>query len=167
MGSSMSHQFDSEANFSGSYSDITASGGAQYSFERVFKSTTAYAVSGVAQDAYNLSVNNDWHKSVNSNFIQEAKELPMWKLNDTVYETYNAFFNRWGTHVMTQCFAGVRSQLKVEQEAQSEDRKEKFATNVKEEYKGAVGGDAKVEDSKEWSEYKKSRRELTKVLGVP
>ncbi|GKZ18119.1 hypothetical protein AbraIFM66951_005048 [Aspergillus brasiliensis] len=166
MGRSMARRFASEADLSASYSGVTASAGAQYNFERLFKSTYAYAIFCNAQDAYSLSLANNWHLWVNSDFIKEAKELQNWdQSNEKRYEEYDRFFRRWGTHVMTKCFAGVRYQMRVEQKEMTEERKDKFATNVKVEYEGVVGGNASVTDQNEKALYDKDRQRTVKVLG--
>jgi hypothetical protein len=161
----MANRFSAEAEFSANYAGVSASAGAQYSQDAVFKSTHMYAVYSYDQRLYWVRFDQTWYDHFDSDFIDKAEKLPVWKLDRGTYNKYFDFFEEWGTHLIMKCHAGTRCHLKDEQAESSEERVEDFKANVKVAYKGLFGLDLTYTNKKEWESYQKMHKKVLRVLG--
>ncbi|KAF7935851.1 uncharacterized protein EAE98_002071 [Botrytis deweyae] len=160
-GTELANELQVNSKVSANYFGFSAEASAGYEYSTNFKSTSLYGIYSLDQKNYSINVTNKQtiYDSVEDEFIDAAAKLPAWKTIskdlkdfDEVTSIYNSVYGY---------------QLKVEQNELTEEDEEKFSTNVKAEYQGAIGVsvsvDAKYTES--YKHYTSQRQSDCNVLG--
>ncbi|KAM3504182.1 hypothetical protein MY11210_008453 [Beauveria gryllotalpidicola] len=163
-GEELSTKFGADANLSIAYGGLSVSASSQYSYESSFKSTSVYGNYSFDQKVYSVQL-ADPHKFVNSGLVDEAKVLKPWKQDEATYDKYRLFFEKWGTHVLIECFLGTRYQLAIEKLETSSEKKQEVKACVSLEYKGIVSGGGGAVDDRVYQAYLNTRKSDCLVLG--
>ncbi|KAI1153665.1 hypothetical protein F4825DRAFT_449240 [Nemania diffusa] len=167
-GKDLTEKLNGNAELGANYLSFGVTAGMGYSYSSALKSTSAYGAYSFDQQVYGAHLDpSKWYDFVDQTLLTDVIKLPIWALDKPgVYSTYQTFFQKWGTHMITRSYLGNRYQLMVIRDTMTEEAVKKFNLQVKAEFAGIIkggGGDWGTETEKK--EYMSTRQIRCHVLG--
>ncbi|OKL59598.1 hypothetical protein UA08_05090 [Talaromyces atroroseus] len=165
-GSELIDKLSTGVEFSGSYSAVTVSAGANYSYEKSVKRTDLYALYSSQTEIYSVLLDDEMViDNINPRFWAAAKALPDLDENGTHEEAYRKFFFNWGTHVIVRGTVGTRYQFKVQTSDVVSSDKETWGLSVKANYAGVISGNANVNQGTVEDRFKNTVQGQVNIIG--
>lgn len=166
-GSEVINSFSASASISGTYSALSVTSGANYSYESAVRRDSIYAF--ISNNTERYTVYLDWpggiFNNLNKDFLRAVSSLPPWSDSKPPITSYESFFQKWGTHVIRKVIVGSRYQLKVQTDSVASADKESFGASVAVEYAGILGSKAGMKGEKVEERYKNSVQGEAVVIG--
>ena len=165
-GSEVIDSFSVDTSISGTFSAISVSAGASYSYESSVKRDETYAFISSNSERYSAYILYDGiFNNLNKDFLRAARSLPNWSDKNPPMEEYKRFFEIWGTHVIQKGHLGSRYQLKVQTSNIASTDKESFGASVEVNYAKILSSKANTDGKKVEERYKNSVQGEAVVIG--
>ncbi|KAI8943974.1 hypothetical protein F4801DRAFT_585941 [Xylaria longipes] len=167
-GNDLIEKMNADADIGVNYLSIGVTAGGHYSYSSALKSTSVYGAFSFDQQVYGAHLDESkWYGFMNPTLLADIVKLPTWTMDTQgVYNTYQSFFQRWGTHMITRSYLGNRYQLMVTRDTMSKESVSKFSLQVKAEFAGIIkGGGGNWGSETEKKEYLSTRHIDCHVLG--
>ncbi|KAI0503266.1 hypothetical protein F5B22DRAFT_652264 [Xylaria bambusicola] len=166
-GNDLIEKLNRGADLGVNYLSVGVTAGIHYSYSSALKSTSAYGAYSFDQQVYGAHLDQSkWYGWVEPAMLADGRNLPAWTLTPGVYNSYQTFFQKWGTHLITRSYLGNRYQLMVIRDTMSQESVRKFNLQVKAEFAGIIkGGGGDWGSEQEKKEYLNNRQISCHVLG--